>query len=32
MRTTILVILGTLIAALSIDTGPVSAQNYPWCA
>jgi hypothetical protein len=31
MRTMILAI-GTVIAALSIHAGPASAQNYPWCA
>ena len=32
MRTMIPAILATTLAMLLIDMGPVTAQNYPWCA
>ena len=32
MRTMILACLATVVATLLLDTGPVAAQNYPWCA
>jgi Protein of unknown function (DUF3551) len=32
MRKTILAVVGMVTAALPIHSGPVNAQNYPWCA
>ncbi|MFL5092455.1 MAG: DUF3551 domain-containing protein [Xanthobacteraceae bacterium] len=32
MPTMIPAVVATIIAALLIDTRPVAAQNYPWCA
>jgi Protein of unknown function (DUF3551) len=32
MRTMIFAILAMAIATLLIHSGPVYAQNYPWCA
>jgi hypothetical protein len=32
MRKTILAVLGMVIAALPFHSGPVNAQNCPWCA
>jgi hypothetical protein len=32
MRKMILAVLGLVTAALSFHSGPVNAQNYPWCA
>jgi Protein of unknown function (DUF3551) len=32
MRKTILAVLGMVTVALPFHSGPVNAQNYPWCA